>query len=124
MAEFYTRAARSVDKLLARYGKACELVKQVQGGYNPDTGTVEPDSEVTYTAQAIEGGYELQHLADTLVEAGNKVGVLKVTDPAFDGEVTLALKIRLHGDKLRNLREIQPVTPGPLCLYWRFVAGP
>jgi hypothetical protein len=123
MADTNTKLARSVDKLLALYGKDCEIVHSVPGGYDPGTGTVKPGTETTYTARALESGYTLENIADTLIEAGNKVGMFKITDTAFTGDVALTMKIRLQGDKLRNLREVQPVTPGSSCLYWRFVAG-
>ncbi len=123
MTDPYPKLGRAVDRLLARYGKDCELVKIITGGYNPATGAVDPDSEVTYTARAVEVGYTLDNLEQTLVQAGNKVGVVKVTDQAFTGEIDLSMKIRLEGDSLRNLREVQPMMPGNELLYWRFVAG-
>ena len=123
MVDTYIKLARSVDKLLALYGKDAQIVKTVPGGYDPATATVKPASETTYTARAVESGYTLENLKDTLIEAGNKTGIFKITDPAFTGDVGLNMGIRLQGDKLRNLREVQPVMPGPRCLYWRFVSG-
>jgi transcription termination factor Rho len=123
MVDTYTKLACSVDKLLRLYGKDCEIVRTIPGGYDPATSTVKPESETTYTARAVETGYTLENLADTLIEAGNKAGIFKITDAAFTGDVALTMKIKLQGDKLRNLREVQPVAPGPDCLYWRFVSG-
>lgn len=123
MADVYVKLAKSVDKMLARYGKDCLIIHSIPGAYDPGTGTVTPDVDVNYIGRAIEGNYELEHLAGTLIEAGNKVGVFKITDPSFAGDVTLQMKIQLEGDHRRNLREIQPVTPGPNCLYWKFVSG-
>jgi hypothetical protein len=122
-ADPYTKLAGSVDKLLRLYGKDCEIVNIIPGGYDPGTGTVKPGAEVHYAARAIEGGYTLENLTDTLIQAGNKVGIFKITDAAFTGTVALTMKIKLQGDTLRNLREIQPVAPGPQNLYWHFVAG-
>jgi len=123
MADTYAKLARSVDKLLTLYGKDAQIVKVVPGGYDPGTATVKPASETTYTARAIESGYTLENLQGSLIEAGNRAGIFKITGPAFTGDVGLDMKIRLQGDKLRNLREVQPVMPGPACLYWRFVSG-
>lgn len=123
MPDAYAGLVATVDRLLARFGKDCALVHVTPGGYNPATGTVEPGGEVSYAARAIESGYTLENLGDTLIEAGNKAGVFKIIDPAFDGNVAVSMQLRLAGDKLRNLREVQPVAPGPHCLYWRFVAG-
>lgn len=123
MPDAHAILANSVDRLLARFGKDCELLHSIPGTYNPQTGSVGESQEITYTARAIESGYELAHLADTLIEAGNKVGILKITDPAFTGQASVQMRIHLAGDHPRNLREVQPVTPGPRCLYWRFVAG-
>jgi hypothetical protein len=123
MVDTYAKLARSVDKLLRLYGNSCEIVNRIPGGYNPATGTVEPGVDVTYTACSIEVGYSLENLAGTLIQAGNKTGVFKITDPTFTGDVALTMKIKLQGDKLRTLREVQPVAPGPDCLYWRFVSG-
>ncbi len=123
MADPYPKLVRSVDKLLNRYGKPCEVVHSIPGGYNPGTGQVEEGVEETYTAIAVEVGYTLENLDQTLVQAGNKVGVVKITDPSFAGEVSLQMQIKLQGDKLRNLREVQPIAPGTSHLYWRFVSG-
>lgn len=123
MVDPYVKLLRTADKLLALYGKDAEISHTVPGTYDPGTGSTGPDVTTIYTARALEGGYELQHLADTLVEAGNKVGMFKITDAAFTGAVTLQMKIKLQGDHARNLREVQPVEPGPNCLYWKFVSG-
>lgn len=123
MADAYVKLAKSVDKLLAFYGKDATIIKIVPGGYNPATGSVDPDTEVSYTARAVESGYTLENLADTLIEAGARAGVMKITDASFTGDLSTSMKIEIAGDHQRNLREVQPVTPGPACLYWRFVTG-
>ena len=123
MADPYVKLAKTADRMLARYGKDCLIVHSIPGAYDPGTGSVTPDVEVSYIGRAIEAGYELEHLNGTLIAAGDKAGIFKITDPSFTGEVTLAMKIHLDGDHRRNLREVQPVTPGPTCIYWKFVSG-
>ena len=59
MPDAYAGLVATVDRLLARFGKDCELVHVTPGGYNPATGTVEPGGEVSYAARAIESGYTL-----------------------------------------------------------------
>lgn len=123
MVDPYAKLVRTVDKVLGLYGKGCELVQIVPGGYDPATGTVTGDTEETYMARVFETGYTLDNLGESLVETGSKIGVLKVTDAAFSGAITMTMRIRLAGDKLRNLTEIQPIMPGPQCLYWKFIAS-
>jgi hypothetical protein len=81
------------------------------------------DLRIEVSSATKANGYTLENLTDTLIQAGNKVGIFKITDTAFTGDVALTMKIKLQGDKLRNLSEIQPVAPGPKNLYWHFVAG-
>lgn len=120
MPDPYNRLTRGIDRLLSEFGKDCELVRLTPGGYDPETGTVSAPGEAVFAGRCVETGYELEHIPDTLIEAGDRVGIVK-PGPGFVGPVTLHMKIRIDGE-LRSMREVQPVAPGPRCLYWRFVA--
>lgn len=121
MSDVYARRiVRTVDNILKRFGKDAEVIVTSPGQYNPATGTVEPATEVRYAARAVENTLEVEHEAGTLIEAGEKAGWLKVTDEAFDGEITLSMKIQLAGDRPRTVTKIFQVEPGLTTLYWRF----
>ena len=115
----YSKFVKAVDKLLMKFGKDCELIAVTDGEYNPVTGTVE-QTETIYQARAIEGAVELDYIKGSLVESTDRLGMLKITDPGYGGPVTLGMKIRLDG-KVYTFRQVEAVSPGPVCLYWRFV---
>ncbi len=115
----YDKFVQAVDRMLTKFGKDCELIIQTDGEYNPATGDVE-QTETIYQARAIEGAVELDYIKGSLVESTDRLGMLKITDPDYGGPVTLGMKIRLDG-KVYTFRQVEAVSPGPVCLYWRFV---
>lgn len=121
MSDVYARRiVRTVDHILKRFGKDATVIKVIPGAYNPATGSVGPATEVRYAARAVENTLEVEHEAGTLIEQGEKAGWLKVTDEAFDGEITLSMKVQLAGDRPRTVTKIYQVEPGLTAIYWRF----
>ena len=117
----YQKLQKSVDRLLRRYGKPCAIISTVPGEYNHDTGMVEDEREDVFIGRAIDMSAGLEHLPGTVVEQGEVVGYLRLDD-AFSAKPTLTMKIRISGDVERPLRQLQPIQPGDVCLYWKFVA--
>ena len=117
----YQKLQKSVDRLLRRYGKRCAIISTVPGEYNHDTGMVEDEREDVFIGRAIDMSAGLEHLPGTVVEQGEVVGYLRLDD-AFSAKPTLTMKIRISGDVERPLRQLQPIQPGDVCLYWKFVA--
>ena len=117
----YDKLQQTVNRLLFRYGKPCQVIHVTPGEYNHDTGMVEGDLEIVYGGRAIDMSAGLEHLPGTVVEQGEVVGYLRLDD-AFSAKPTLTMKIRISGDVERALRQLQPVQPGDACLYWKFVA--
>ena len=118
----YQKLQKSVDRLLRRYGKRCAIISTVPGEYNPDTRMVEDEREDVFIGRAIDMSAGLEHLPGTVVEQGEVVGFLRINDHTFTGELNLSMQIRLQGDVTRTFRQLQPIQPGDVCLYWKFVA--
>ena len=117
----YDKLQQTVNRLLFRYGKPCQVIHVTPGQYNPDTGMMEGDLEIVYGGRAIDMSAGLEHLPGTLVQAGELAGYLRLDD-AFSAKPTLTMKIQIHGDVTRTFRQLQPIQPGDVCLYWKFVA--
>lgn len=117
----YDKLQQTVNRLLFRYGKPCQVIHVTPGEYNHDTGMVEGDLEIVYGGRAIDMSAGLEHLPGTVVEQGEVVGYLRLDD-AFSAKPTLTMKIQIHGDVTRTFRQLQPIQPGDVCLYWKFVA--
>ena len=118
----YDKLQQTVNRLLFRYGKPCQVIHVTPGEYNHDTGMVEGDLEIVYGGRAIDMSAGLEHLPGTVVEQGEVVGFLRINDHTFTGELNLSMQIRLQGDVTRTFRQLQPIQPGDVCLYWKFVA--
>ena len=117
----YDKLQQTVNRLLFRYGKPCQVIHVTPGEYNHDTGMMEGDLEIVYGGRAIDMSAGLEHLPGTLVQAGELAGYLRLDD-AFSAKPTLTMKIQIHGDVTRTFRQLQPIQPGDVCLYWKFVA--
>jgi len=109
----YDRVQRHANKLIATYGKPATLIRLEQSGpaYNPTT------TEVEYTVQIVETGYEIANRADTLVQTGDRVGIISTTGEAPE----LSDKIEIGGTRY-GLVGLEPLTPGATTLAYTFVA--
>lgn len=117
----YDKLQQTVNRLLFRYGKPCQVIHVTPGEYDPDTGMMEGDLEIVYGGRVIDMSAGLEHLPGTVVQAGELAGYLRLDD-AFSAKPTLTMKIQIHGDVTRTFRQLQPIQPGDVCLYWKFVA--
>lgn len=110
----YDRIQNRVERLIHRIGKPASIVRIVTSGpsYNPVT------EEQAFAITLAETGYSLETRADTLVQTGDRVGVI-----ATDGEVEpeLADKIDIDGTRY-SFVDLQPVNPGGTMLMYRFQA--
>ncbi len=108
--ETYERHRATADRLIARYGGGAELVR-IEGGTPPQNPWDPPgdQQEVLYSVQFIETGYAIDHMAGTLIQTGDVIGVIAV--PA---SITPALtdKLRLRGQDF-HIMDVKPVQPAP-----------
>ena len=103
-----------IERLIHRIGKPAAIVRIVTTGpaYDPVT------EEQAFAITLAETGYTLENRADTLVQTGDRVGVI-----ATDGEVEpkLADKVEIDGTRY-SFVDLQPVNPGGTMLMYRFQA--
>lgn len=115
--ETYERHRATADRLIARYGGGCSLVR-IEGGEIPQNPWDPPgdQQEVLYPVQFIETGYAIDHQAGTLIQTGDVVGVIAV--PAT---ITPALtdRLRLRGHDF-SIMDVKPVQPAPGALVLQF----
>lgn len=110
---FYARLNATARRLIRQYGKDATLVRLVESGPAHDP-TV---SETEFTVQAVETGYSLVNRDETLVQVGDKLGIISTEGeaPQFDD------KIELDGERY-NLADLQPLNPGGTVLLFEFKA--
>lgn len=103
------------QKLIRKYGKPVIVLKP-GARTGPDHNPVEgPPTEIR--AKFAETGYDIRNRNETLIQAGDKVGVL---EPA--AEIELSWKIVIDG-RTYSLKDVKPLNPGGLNLLTEIVAG-
>lgn len=112
-----TRARSTADRLFARYGGAMSPVR-LEGGTPPQNPWDPPgeQEQVLYPVQIIETGYQQDYHAGTLIQAGDRLGMMAV--PASVTPV-LSDRLRIDGDDymLLELRPVQPAPDGETVAY-------
>lgn len=110
MSEFYNRMADTALRLIAQYGQTVTIQAATVGEYDPDTGTVPPDSTKEQTAQGILldfTGQEFQ--SNSLIKQGDKK--LKIAAQGLDWVPDLQNKVVIQGRTwsiVPPLKEINP----------------
>ena len=110
----FERAKRASTRLLSRHGKEADIVRiEVTGGgpSDPDGGE---ETEILHPVAFIETGYQVGLHDGTLIQAGDKLGVINVppdvTPVPFD-------ILRLAG-KDYTLIDVKPVEPGDVLFQY------
>ncbi|MBC3375795.1 hypothetical protein HU762_17735 [Pseudomonas sp. SWRI92] len=110
MSEFYDRMAATALRLIAQYGQPVIIRDIKVGEYDPDTGTVPPDTIIEQTAQGILldfTGQEFQN--NSLIQQGDKK--LKVAAKGLQWKPSLLNKVVVQGRTwsiIPPLKEINP----------------
>lgn len=109
---FYGHLETTGQALIAQFGKAATLVKFEEQGPAHDPEIVEVDYPVTL----VEVGYSLTNRTDTLIQVGDRMGLISTDGeaPAFDD------KLEIDG-KRYSFVDLQPLTPGPTTLLWDYL---
>lgn len=110
----YTRLLATANRLINQYGKDAVVERDSESGpdYNPVVTTTE------YDVKLVETGYSLTNLTGTLIQTGDKVGLI-----AMDGETEPRHGDRiLIGGDLYAFVDLQPLNPGGVQLLTEFVA--
>lgn len=114
VAPLYKRLEATAKRLLAQYGKDCAIVREERRG--PEWAPVVTQTE--YPVKLVETGYSLTNRNETLVQAGDKVGIISTAAAVAP---RLHDPIRIDGEMYR-LIDLQPLNPGGLTLLFQFTA--
>lgn len=114
MNPLYVRLEATARRLINSYGKPATIVREERAG-PPHAPIV---SDVEHPITLVETGYSLTNRNETLIQTGDKLGVIST-----EGEATPKLddKLRLDGADYRFV-DLQPLNPGGLVLLFEFQA--
>lgn len=113
MNPLYVRLEATARRLIASYGKPAAIVREERAG-PPHAPVV---TEVEHPVTLVETGYSLTNRSETLVQAGDKVGLISTEGEAPQLDDVL----RLDGADYRFV-DLQPLNPGGLTLLFEFQA--
>jgi len=110
----YTRLNATARRLISKYGKSAEIVRQVTSGppHNPVV------TETTYACKLADIGYSLTDRDASLILVGDKVGIIS-TDIAVVPQKSD--KLRIDGIDY-NLIDLEPLNPGGLTVIYEYHA--
>ena len=106
----HTRHQSTATRLITRHGGAADLVR-TEGGTEPQNPWDPPGDavDVFYPVTILETGYQQDYHAGTLIQAGDKLGLVAVS-----ASITPNLSDRLRIDgRTYSIMEIKPVQPAP-----------
>lgn len=114
VADLYVRAAATATRLIDKYGKGAQIVRQEASGplHAPVLTPVEHECKVA------DIGYSLTNRNDTHIQVGDKVGLMS-TDVAV--APVLSDTLRIDGADFRFI-DLQPLNPGGLVVLYEYVA--
>ena len=114
VAALYTRAEATARRLIDKYGKTAELVRQVRTG-PPHAPVLTP---VANDCTVADIGYSITNRAATHILAGDKVGLMST---AVAVEPAMSDILRIDGTDYRFV-DLQPLNPGGLVVLYEYVA--
>lgn len=112
-AAVYTRLEATAKRLIEKYGKDATLTKITNSGpaHNPT------QTESTSTVKMVETGYSLTNRNESLVQAGDKLGLISTAGESPE------LKDKITIDSVKyNIIDLQPLNPGGVTLLFEFTA--
>lgn len=112
MNPLYVRLEATARKLIGSYGKPAAIVREERSG-PPHAPVV---TEVEHPVTLVETGYSLTNRNETLIQTGDKVGIISTAGEA----PKLDDKLRIDGADY-HMVDLQPLNPGGLTLLYQFV---
>lgn len=110
----YTRLRDTAARLIDSYGKPATVTRNTVTGPAHDQSL----TPVEYTITLVETGYELTERDSTLVQTGDKLGVISVggeTEPRKGDKITI-------DSVVYSFVELQPLNPGGVVVMYSFQA--
>lgn len=116
MSAFYDRLEATAKRLIAQYGFDAELVRA--GAPTGPPHNPQPGAPTRHACKVVETGYSLTDRNTTLVEVGDKMGIIStsvdiVPDKADD--------LDINGEVYRFV-DLKPLAPGGQNLLYEFHA--
>ncbi|GGO89034.1 hypothetical protein GCM10011348_45840 [Marinobacterium nitratireducens] len=112
----YVRLEATAQRLIAANGKAVTLVRA--GAPTGPEWDPQPGPDTEHAAIMVETGYSLAYRSETLIQAGDKLGLIS-TD--LDIAPAMSDKIKIDGDTYEFI-DLQPLNPGGTTLLYQFQA--
>lgn len=109
----YSRATKTADRLLSRFGQTGTLSKSTPGAgdpWNPGSPTV-----TTYAVTLVRIGYTLKERDGTIVQAGDDRVYIAVQSLSVSPDPSDQLTI---GTETWSIVASAPLTPGGVTLLW------
>lgn len=116
MTAFYDRLEATARRLIKDKGYAAKIVRD--GAPTGPAHDPQPGAAVEHDCFVVEVGYSLTNRSSTLIQAGDKVGLIST-----EIDVTPVLSDRLKlGGVLHRIVDLSPLSPGGQVLLYEFVA--
>ena len=110
----YARLEATAQRLIGKWGKPATIVREERSG-PPHAPVVVP---VSHPVKLVETGYSITNRNDTLIQTGDKVGLIN-TEADVTPELSDAMEI---GGLEYHIVDLQPLNPGGRVLLFEFVA--
>lgn len=112
-AAVYARLEATANRLISKYGKQAKLWRTLSTGpaHNPTT------EEQYYLITVVETGYSLANRNETLVQAGDKLGIISTSGKAPQRSD----QIEIDGEKY-SFVDLEPLNPGGVTLLYEYHA--
>lgn len=116
MSAFYDRMQATASRLIDRYGYATQLERD--GAPTGPPHNPQPGTPTRHDCKAVELEYSLTNRDTTLVQQGDKLGLIST---AIDIAPTKDDRILLGGEPFHFI-DLQPLSPGGQVLLYEFHA--
>lgn len=116
MSAFYDRMQATAERLIARFGYATQLERD--GAPTGPPHNPQPGPATRYDCRVVELEYSLTDRDTTLVQQGDKLGLISTSvgiPPGKDDRLLL-------GGQLYHFIDLQPLSPGGQVLLYEFHA--
>lgn len=116
MTAFYDRLEATAKRLIKDKGYAAHVVRD--GAPTGPPHNPQPGVAVEHACYVVESGYSLTNRSDTLIQAGDKVGIIS-TEIGIVPKLSDRLKV---SGAMYRFADLTPLRPGGQTLLYKFVA--
>lgn len=117
MSAFYDRLEATARRLIRKYGFTAQFVRE--GAPTGPPHNPQPGAPTRHDCKMVETGYSLSNRNETLILAGDKVGIISTEGltitPTKDDDLDI-------GGDVYHFVDLNPLRPGGQVLLFEFVA--